>query len=65
MREEIDYGHVYGSVTVTAETDKALQIDGEFWVPKSQRHDDSEVWGLGDEGELVVKTWFAKQRGWV
>jgi hypothetical protein len=54
----------------TAETDKAILVvgdevpDGKVWVPKSQVHDDSEVFEDGTEGTLIVKAWFAEQRGW-
>lgn len=34
------------------------------WIPISCLHDDSEVFAKGDEGKLVVKAWFAKQKGW-
>lgn len=54
-----------------ATTDKAILVvlddqDGyETWVPKSQIHDDSEVFG-GEvrKGQLVVMRWFAESRGW-
>ncbi len=54
----------------TAETDLAIQVTGEdidadTWVPKSQVHDDSEVYKLHDTGVLVVTEWFARQRGWL
>lgn len=54
----------------TKETEKALLVesralpDGEAWVPKSVVSDDSEVFGKGHEGVLVVKSWFAKKEGW-
>jgi len=47
------------------ETDRALLVmlaDGEEkWIPKSVIHDDSEVYEPHDEGELVVKAWFAEK----
>lgn len=50
------------------ETDKALLVDvGEpdgVWVPKSQIHDDSEVYENGGTGKLVVSKWIAEQKGW-
>ncbi len=60
-----------GIATVKATTDKAILVvlddqDGyETWVPKSQIHDDSEVFG-GEvrKGQLVVMRWFAESRGW-
>lgn len=40
-------------------------FDEDKWVPQSCVHDDSEVEHDGDEGDLVVKTWFADKEGWV
>lgn len=54
---------------VKAESDKAIlvEIEGEqVWVPKSQIHDDSEVYSKASGeggGDLVVSTWWAEQRG--
>lgn len=50
------------------ETPKALlcEIEGdEYWIPKSQIHDDSEVYDAGEnrEGVLIVSEWIAKQKG--
>jgi hypothetical protein len=45
------------------ETAKALLIgcEGEeFWIPKSQVLDESEVHGDGDEGDLVIPRWLAE-----
>lgn len=56
------------NVTCTQQTPKAIlcDIDDEpVWIPQSQVHDDSEVWKVGDEGTLVVTTWFAKKAGLV
>lgn len=55
-----------GEAKALGETEKALKVlldgaDEEMWVPKSCVHDDSEVWKKGDEGKLVVKTWFAEK----
>lgn len=58
-----------GTVLVKAATDKALLVEyesEEFWIPKSQIHDDSEIYSshqLGEEGELVLPYWFAEQKG--
>ena len=54
------------------ETDKAILVeapifDEEQWVPKSQIHDDSEVWGAKrgrNVGSLIVTMWIAQQKGW-
>lgn len=49
-------------VSAVHETEKALlvEIEGDqYWVPKSQISDDSEVFEDGNEGDLVVSEWFA------
>jgi hypothetical protein len=56
---------------VVGETDKAIFVaigDGiksgeRMWIPKSQVHDDSEIWKLGQEGTLVITEWIAEQKG--
>lgn len=54
-------------VECTAESEKAILVDDgvgfEQWVPKSVIDDDSEVWQKGQEGDLVVAGWWAKQHG--
>lgn len=50
------------------ETDKALLVHAEgeeLWIPKSQIHDDSEVFDGGDnsEGLLVIPEWLAEDKG--
>lgn len=48
------------------QTDKALlcNYEGEeFWIPKSQIHDDSEVTAVGDEGVLAIPSWLADEKG--
>ena len=58
-----------GNAAAFHQTDKAICVlsdeYGEQWIPKSQIHDDSEIWKEGQEGELVVTEWYAKQKGWV
>ena len=51
---------------VKCATDKALcvVVEGEeVWIPRSQIHDDSEVWDEGHEGTLVVPLWLAEAKG--
>lgn len=36
-----------------------------FWVPKEVVHDDSEVYGKGHEGKLVVKMSWAVRERWI
>lgn len=38
--------------------------DGKIWLPQASIHEDSEVWKLEDEGELVVHSWFARKSNW-
>lgn len=58
-----------GKVKVIAATEKALLCqpakDGtdSFWVPRSVLMDGTEVDKKGDDGELVVKTWWADKNG--
>lgn len=40
-------------------------LDKEYWVPKSQITDDSEVYKAGTEGTLIVTDWIAEEKGWV
>jgi hypothetical protein len=52
------------------ETEKALLVileetGDEVWVPKSQIHDDSEVFKEGQSGEVVVSAWWAEKKGLV
>lgn len=53
-------------VVVKHETERALLVEiagAEFWVPKSQIHDDSEVYKADTDGKLVVSEWLAKKNG--
>lgn len=59
-----------GQAQAIAGTDKALRVqleseDEPRWVPKSQIHDDSEVYDDKDNatGDLVVTRWFAEKEG--
>ena len=44
---------------------EAPVFDEPTWIPASVVHDDSEIWKDGQEGDLVVKTWFADKQGWL
>jgi hypothetical protein len=53
-------------VRVRTETRTALLVavgPRLIWVPKSQILEESEVWGEGDEGTLVIPEWLAIERG--
>lgn len=59
-------------VEVVRETEKALLCafelkNGrqELWIPKSQIHDDSEVYEEDTEGVLVIPEWLAIEKGLV
>ena len=66
-----DKGHSLGQARVIKDSGKALlveaeELDTEEWIPKSQIHDDSEIYEDGQEpGELIVSIWLARERGWV
>ena len=71
MSEPFEYPN---EVEVIRESDsgKALLVKDdegeEFWVPKSQIHDDSEVFkpaGVNSYGRLIVTEWLAKEKGWL
>lgn len=58
--------HAMGQGKCKRDTEKALLItidDKDVWVPKSCVHDDSEVYEVGHEGEVVVKRWWAEKNG--
>lgn len=59
-----------GHVKIVGSTDKALKVRRGTgmeakvaWIPRSVVHDDSDVHEEGDEGEMLVKAWFAEKEG--
>jgi hypothetical protein len=59
-----------GQASAIRETDMALLVEladgSEQWIPKSVIDDDSEVFGCRedeDEGQLVIKRWWAEAKG--
>lgn len=59
-----------GEARVKRSTDKALLVvlldrdEEERWIPRSQVHDDSEVFDEENrEGTLIVSAWFAEKEG--
>ena len=58
-----------GDVEIRGATDKALLVEyegEEFWIPKSQIDDDSEIYSsrqLGKTGTLVLPYWLAEEKG--
>jgi hypothetical protein len=59
----------FDDVKCIAETTDAILVvmdDGkEHWIPKSQVHDDSEVYEKGGEGKLIISQWIAEEKGLV
>lgn len=58
----------FEDIEVKRETDAAIlvEIEGEeYWIPKSQIDDDSEVFTTGTSGKLVISEWIAKEKGLV
>jgi hypothetical protein len=47
------------------EDDDSHEDSDKCWVPKKQITDDSEVYSVGDEGQLCITEWLAEQRGWL
>jgi hypothetical protein len=58
----------FDGVEVVRETEKAILVmidDKEVWLPKTQIHDDSEVYKAGTSGKLVITEWIATAKGLV
>lgn len=56
----------FEKVTVKQETPRAILVaigSGQVWVPKSVIHDDSEVYAMDTDGDLIVARWFAEKEG--
>ena len=43
---------------------KGGSLEKKKWIPKSQIHDDSEVYKPGTSGKLIVSFWYARKQGW-
>jgi hypothetical protein len=43
--------------------DVTVVREKEIWIPKSQIADESEVYKLDTDGELVITEWFAEKEG--
>lgn len=53
--------HTFDEVQCIGETGLAIRVDiggEEFWIPKANLHDDSDVWSLGDSGQLAIQEWW-------
>lgn len=56
----------FEDVHCDAESDKAIKVvigQDEYWIPKSQIHDDSEVYTKNTNGTLIVAEWWAEKSG--
>lgn len=65
MARDEDYV-TFKDVRAKAATDKAVLCvidDEEYWIPKNQIHEDSEVYGDGHEGTLIISEWIATEKG--
>lgn len=59
---------IFKNCRTIKQTDNALLVEvagNEVWIPQSQIDDDSEVYGEGHSGELIVSEWIATQKGLV
>jgi hypothetical protein len=59
-----------GKHLVLRKTEKAILVSDDTtgepkWIPKSVIHDNSEIWKTRQQGDLVVKQWFAEKQGWI
>jgi hypothetical protein len=55
----------FDDVVCLSQTKMAIKVlvDGEeYWIPKSQVNEDSEVYQKGDEGKLIVPRWLAEEK---
>jgi hypothetical protein len=43
--------------------DNGVVYTKEIWIPKSQIHDDSEVYKPWTEGKLIIPEWLATAKG--
>ena len=65
-----DEHYVLDDAKAVAESQSKLALrvktreKGEFWVPKSVIHDDSEVYEKGHEGKLCIQLWWCEKQGW-
>ena len=60
-----------GRAVISKQTAKALYVvteeHGSFWIPQSVIHDNSDVWDeeKGPMGELIIKSWYAREKGFM
>lgn len=51
---------------VATDSSMLCRIDGaDYWIPRSQVDESSEIEELGDEGNLTIPEWLAVDRGLV
>lgn len=60
----------FNECEVIKETPKALlinipYIDDQDWIPKSQIHDNSEIYEDKQKGVLALNLWLVEKKGWI
>lgn len=67
-----DEGISIGEAICVRETEKSIFVQMDpgkrsehHWIPQSQVHDDSDVWKVGQRGQLIIKRWWAEEKGFV
>lgn len=72
MFADDDCGVSFEGAEATKYSDSAIYVvadripddgGGGSWFPRSQIHDDSEVFEAGDEGTFTITEWLAEERG--
>ncbi len=67
--DDSDSKHEIQDCKAIGATEKAVLVEtpdhGKVWIPRSQIHDDSEVYEKGHDGSLVVTAWYARKQGWL
>jgi len=70
MSDDYDKTFEIENCEVLRETQKSILVEADIfdeptWIPVSQIDDDSEVYGIGHTGTLIVTSWLARTNGWI
>ena len=70
MWDDYDKTFEIENCEVLKETQKAILVEADVfdepvWIPISQIDDDSEVYGIGHAGTLIITSWLARTNGWI